>query len=62
MRATSRLRGTAIRFFRGLRDIRKDDEIELTTLNGSYVYRVELIQIVRVWVPCKFWIRPPNQF
>ena len=34
-------------FFRGLRDIRKDDEIELTTLNGSYVYRVESIQIVR---------------
>ncbi len=33
-------------FFRGLRDIRKDDEIELTTLNGSYVYRVESIQIV----------------
>jgi sortase A len=33
-------------FFRGLRDVRKDDEIELTTLNGSYVYRVESIQIV----------------
>jgi sortase A len=33
-------------FFRGLRDIRKDDVIQLTTLNRSYVYRVDLIQIV----------------
>jgi len=33
-------------FFRALRNIRKDDEITLETLDGSYRYRVDLIQIV----------------
>jgi sortase A len=33
-------------FFRKLRDIHKGDEIKLTTLAGSFVYRVELISIV----------------
>jgi sortase A len=33
-------------FFRKLRDIHEGDEITLTTLNGSYVYRVDLISIV----------------
>jgi LPXTG-site transpeptidase (sortase) family protein len=33
-------------FFRGLKDIRKDDVIELTTLDGSFKYRVEWTKIV----------------
>jgi sortase A len=33
-------------FFRPLRNIRKNDEIMLTTLNGSYRYRVDLTQVV----------------
>lgn len=33
-------------FFRALRNIRKDDEITLETLNGSYRYRVDLTQVV----------------
>jgi sortase A len=33
-------------FFRGLRNIRKDDEITLTTLNGTYRYRVDSTQVV----------------
>ncbi len=33
-------------FFRPLRNIRKDDEIILTTLNGSYRYRVETTKVV----------------
>jgi len=33
-------------FFRGLRNIQKDDEITLTTLNGSYRYRVDSIRVV----------------
>jgi sortase A len=33
-------------FFRGLRNIQKDDEINLTTLHGSYRYRVDSTQIV----------------
>ena len=34
-------------FFRGLRDIGVDDEITLTTSNGSYSYRVESIKVVK---------------
>jgi sortase A len=34
-------------FFRGLKDIRKDDIIELTTLDGSFKYQVEWTKIVR---------------
>lgn len=34
-------------FFRGLKDIRKDDIIELTTPDGTRSYRVEWTQIVR---------------
>ena len=33
-------------FFRPLRNIQKDDEITLTTLNGSYRYRVDSIRVV----------------
>lgn len=33
-------------FFRPLRNIRKDDEITLTTLNGSYRYRVDSTEVV----------------
>jgi sortase A len=33
-------------FFRGLRNIHKDDEINLTTLHGSYRYRVDSTQVV----------------
>ncbi|HEX3129553.1 MAG TPA: class D sortase [Thermoanaerobaculia bacterium] len=34
-------------FFRGLKDIRKDDTIELTTLDGIQRYRVEWTKIVQ---------------
>jgi sortase A len=33
-------------FFRPLRNLRKDDEITLATLNGSYHYRVDSTQVV----------------
>jgi len=33
-------------FFRPLRNVRKDDEIKLTTLNGSYLYRVDSTRVV----------------
>jgi sortase A len=33
-------------FFRGLRDIRNDDEIRLTTLAGSYRYLVDSTEVV----------------
>ena len=33
-------------FFRALRNIREDDEITLTTLAGSYRYRVDSIKVV----------------
>ena len=33
-------------FFRGLRNIHKDDEITLTTLDGSYHYRVDFTEVV----------------
>lgn len=33
-------------FFRPLRNIRKDDEITLTTLNGTYRYRVDSTKVV----------------
>jgi len=33
-------------FFRGLRNIQRDDEITLTTLNGTHRYRVESTKIV----------------
>jgi sortase A len=33
-------------FFRGLRNIHKDDEITLTTLHGSYRYHVDSTQVV----------------
>jgi LPXTG-site transpeptidase (sortase) family protein len=34
-------------FFRGLKDIRQDDTIELTTLDGTFEYKVEWTKIVR---------------
>ena len=40
-------------FFRGLRNIQKDVEITLTTLNGIYRYRVDSTQVVEpedIWV------------
>jgi sortase A len=40
-------------FFRGLRNIQKDDEITLTTLDGTYRYRVDSTQVVdpkEIWV------------
>lgn len=40
-------------FFRGLRKIQKDDEITLTTLDGTHRYRVDSTQVVEpedVWV------------
>ena len=40
-------------FFRGLRNIQKDDEITLTTLNGTDRYRVDSTQVVEpedIWV------------
>jgi len=33
-------------FFRGLRNIQKDDKITLTTLHGSFSYRVDSTQVV----------------
>jgi len=33
-------------FFRPLRNIRKDDEIKLSTLNGSYLYRLDSTRVV----------------
>jgi sortase A len=33
-------------FFRALRNIRKDDEVTLTTLNGAYRYRVDSMMVV----------------
>ena len=33
-------------FFRGLRNIRQDDEVTLTTIHGSYLYRVDSMKIV----------------
>jgi sortase A len=33
-------------FFRALRNVRRDDEITLTTLNGSYRYLVDSAQVV----------------
>ena len=40
-------------FFRGLRNLLKDDEITLTTLNGTYRYRVDSTKVVEpedIWV------------
>lgn len=34
-------------FFKGLREIRKQDEIVLTTLGGSFRYRVDSLKVVR---------------
>lgn len=59
-RAVGHIRGTALpgeqgnigiaghrdTFFRSLRNIKKDDEITLTTLGGAYHYRVESITVV----------------
>ncbi|HYG62359.1 MAG TPA: class D sortase, partial [Thermoanaerobaculia bacterium] len=34
------------RFFRGLKDIQKDDLVTLTTVHGTYQYRVESTEVV----------------
>src|SRR4029453_10378226 len=34
-------------FFRGLKDLSRDDLVKVTTLSGVYQYRVEDIQIVK---------------
>lgn len=41
------------RFFRGLREVRVDDEVTLTTLHGSYRYRVETTLVVE---PREIWV------
>jgi len=46
-RGNAALAGHRDTFFRGLRDIGVDDEITLTTTNGSYRYRVESIKVVK---------------
>ena len=33
-------------FFRALREIRKDDEVTFTALNGAYRYRVDSVTVV----------------
>ena len=45
-------------FFRGLRNIHKDDEITLTTLNGTYRYRVDSTRSGRARGHCKCWTIP----
>lgn len=45
-RGISRSQATGIPFFRGLRNIRKNDEITLTTLTGTYRYRVDSTRVV----------------
>jgi sortase A len=40
-------------FFRGLQYIRKEDEITLTTLHGSYRYRVDSTLVVE---PREIWV------
>ncbi len=40
-------------FFRALRNIRMDDEITLTTLNGSYRHRVDSTKVVE---PREIWV------
>ncbi len=40
------LAGHRDKFFRDLRNIHKDDEITLTTLHGTYSYRVDSTQVV----------------
>jgi len=40
-------------FFRGLRNIQKDDEITLTTLSGTDRYRVDSTQVVN---PEDMWV------
>lgn len=45
-------------FFRRLRDIQSDDEIRLTTPEGSYSYRVERTDIVN---PTDVWVLDPTE-
>jgi sortase A len=40
-------------FFRGLQDILKEDEITLTTLRGSFRYRVDSMRVVEPW---EIWV------
>jgi sortase A len=40
-------------FFRGLQSLRKEDEITLTTLHGSYRYRVDYTMVVE---PRELWV------
>jgi sortase A len=42
--------------FRNLKDVHKDDDITLTTLEGSYSYRVEWFRIVN---PAEVWVLQP---
>jgi sortase A len=44
-------------FFRGLRNILKDDEITLTTLDGSHRYRVDSTKVVE---PEDIWVLDPS--
>jgi len=45
--AISALPGIEIRFFRSLKDIRRNDRITITTPLGSFEYRVQFTQIVK---------------
>jgi sortase A len=44
-------------FFRPLRNIRENDDVWLTTLNGAYRYRVEFTRIVK---PEEVWVLRPS--
>jgi sortase A len=46
-------------FFRRLRDIESDDEIRLTTPQGSYTYRVARTDIVE---PRDVWVLDPTEY
>ena len=46
-------------FFRKLRDIESDDEIRLTTPEGSYTYRVARTDIVE---PHDVWVLDPTEY
>jgi len=46
-------------FFRRLRDIRNDDEIRVTTSDGSFTYRVERTSVVQ---PKDVWVLRPTRY
>jgi sortase A len=46
-------------FFRRLRDIRNDDEINVTTPEGTFLYRVERTSVVQ---PKDVWVLKPTKY